>query len=232
MPLQHLAQHLDLALPARRIQPGARPHHLLDGQTGQASQQQRGRRRVPNAHLAQQDGVARQAGHQFAAIADGRPALLGRHGRLQQRIGRACAHPAQHQPGLLRQRIDHAAIHHLHIQSMLAGQHTHRRLTGQDALHHQRGDGRRPGRDALRHQAMIARAQQHRRLLKPRRLGAQDLANLNRQRLQPPQRARRPRLGVQPRLDGRGPVSVKNGRDKRNDSLGLRGRRQVMQRHG
>ena len=40
MPFQHLAQHLDLVLPTRCIQPGARPYHLLDGQTGQARQQQ------------------------------------------------------------------------------------------------------------------------------------------------------------------------------------------------
>ena len=63
----------------------------------------------------------------------------------------------------------------------------------------------------MRRDAVVCRAHQHLRLHELRRFAAQNLADLHRQRLQPPQRAQGLGFGVQRRLQAGGEGGVERG---------------------
>ena len=197
MQRQHLAQHLALAHQPRAVEPGADAGAVVDAQPTQSRQQQRGRRAVADAHLAQQQGIAGQRPHHVAAVRDGLGALLGGHGRAGRGVGRARGYPARDQAGPGREAAPHTAVDHSQRQAVLARQHAHRRAAGQEVLDHLPGHIARVSRDAARRQPVVARAHQHLRCLELRQLAAQDQSDAQGQRLQPAQRAERLGLVVE-----------------------------------
>jgi len=201
--IQRLLQHGAFALYACCVQACASACHLGQRQPSQPRQQQRRHRGVANAHLSQQQCIARQATHHLHAVGDGLGTLLRRHGRAHRCIGRAGRHLVHQQARrtggclALRDGARHAAVHHRELQPVLARQHAHRSATGQKVFHHLPGHIAREGRDPLGRQAMVARAHQHLRLQQRGGLGAQHLADAQGQGLQPPQRPQRLGLVVE-----------------------------------
>ena len=196
MRIQHLLQHLQLALHAGLIQAGPRTGRIDQGSTEQARQDQRGRRGVANAHLAQHQHIARQRLHQLHAVADRLQALFARHRRASQAVLRAVGNLAHLQPVARGKIMRHAAIHHRQVDAVLACHHAHRRAIGQKVFHHLPGHVLRIGRHAALHQAMVAGADHHLRLHQHRTRRAQNAAQLQRQFFQPSQRAQRLGLGI------------------------------------
>ena len=99
---------------------------------------------------------------------------------------------------------------------MLARQHADGGTAGQEVLHHLPGDVAGIGRDAAGGQAVVARAHQHLRVAQARGLAAQHQPDLQRQRLQAPERAQGLGLAVQLVLQAlrqRGVVEVLQGFD-------------------
>ena len=194
---QHLAQNDRLAQHGSVVEPGACPGAVGNGQTGQPRQQHRRHRGVANTHLAQQHHIARQAAHQVLAVGDGLLALHHAHGGPGRRIGRALRQLAHHQARARGKVVPHTTVHHRQSQPVLARQHTHRRATGQEVLHHLPGHITRVRRHAPCGQPMVGGTDQHLRLHEMGLVGAEDQTQLQGQWLQPPKGAEWFCFGVQ-----------------------------------
>jgi hypothetical protein len=234
MQLQNLLQHADLARQPRSVQARARARDLGQRLAAQPRQQQRGAGGVANAHLAQQQRIARQLAHQGHAIAQGHGAFRGRHGRALAAVARAVAQLAAPQARLARLRelvvgvlftrrkvTRHAAVHHVQCQPMLACQHADGGAAGHEVLDHLPGHIHRIGRHAARSQPVVGREDQHLRLLQQRPVLSQDAGDAQRQRFQPSQCAQRLGLAVYGVLHALGERSVSQRSDGGHGSRGI-----------
>ncbi len=211
MARQHLAQHGGLALHGLGIQAGAGTSALGNVQPGEFRQQQRRRRGIGNAHLAQQQCIARQLLHQCLTLCHRLRTLGAGHGRAPAGVARTPGALAHLQPRSGRARwqalqkvVHDATIHHGECQPVLPCQHTDCGATGQKVLHHLPGDLTGKSRYATRRQPMVGSKHHQLRLVQHRILRAQDLAQLQRQVFQTPQRSARLGLVVQLVLQGLG----------------------------
>ena len=137
----------------------------------------------------------RQFAHEFDAVQECPGALRGAHGRAAAGILRAGRHLAQQQARLAGSVLTrgniarHAAVHHGEGQAMLARQHTHGGAASQKVFHHLPGHITGEGRHPARGQTVVARKDDHLRLVQRRGTGAQNVPQPEGQGLQPAERA-------------------------------------------
>ena len=125
---------------------------------------QRGGRRVADAHFAEADQVAAvhgQVAAELAAARDGRGALFGRHRRFFKIVGRAGCHLGVEQAGPLAEIVRNAGIDDRQMQLVLARKDIDRGAAGEEILDHLPGHVLRIGRDAGLGRAMVAGEDQH-----------------------------------------------------------------------
>ena len=180
----------------------------------QAVGDQRRRRRVADAHLAEADAVAAVGGERMGNLAAALQrgiALLGRHRRLFEVVRRARRDLGVDQRAALAEVVTHPGVDHGQPQPHLPAEDIDRRAAGEEVLHHLPGHVLRIGRYASLRRAVVAGEDDDVRLAD---LGRQRLlhqADLVRQRLELAERAERLGLVVDLLLQRGGEQGVGRG---------------------
>ncbi len=195
---ENAAQHIELAAQAGVVEPGASACAHGDVAAGEPRKQQRGGRRVADAHLAEQQHVSRQRGDDLAAGLDRTFALLDRHRRAQRRVGRAVADLAHDQPRPRLEVVTHAGVDDMQRERMLLGEHADCSAASEEVLDHLPGHVARVRRHTLRRQAMVGREHQHLRCGEARVVAALDEPDLHGERFDAAERPDRLRQPVDP----------------------------------
>ncbi|AKU10421.1 hypothetical protein AzCIB_0516 [Azoarcus sp. CIB] len=149
--------------------------------------QQRGRRGVADAHLAEADHVAAVRGQrvrELASAGERRVGLLGAHRRFFQIVRGARPELRIDEPRALAEFVIHAAVDDGEPQAQLTAEDVDRCAAGEEILDHLPGDVLWEGGNARACRAVVAGEDHHVGLAE---LGAErllDQAELQRQRLQ------------------------------------------------
>ena len=196
--------HACLARAPGRIDAGAAARDLLGAHAKQARRDRRRCRGVADAHLAEDQEIRlidRRARDRALAGLEGENQLRRRERGLGAEIARAAPRlvddDIRHR--LLRQR---AGVDDLQTRTELARQHGDRGAAGGEIGHHGDGDGLRIGRHALRDDAVVAGEDDDRHARGTRLLGRLQAGKLDRELLEPAERAGRLRQLRLPRNRG------------------------------
>ena len=178
---------------------------IVKGDPSEPVHEQSGRRRIADAHLAQQDRVRwrrNDLGDDLGAKSQCALAFLGSQGRLDHHIARATPHLCVDELGVGRQIAVNSSINDPQVNALRLRQHADRRAPGEKVHDHLHRNHARVGADAMVGDSVIAGEYQSYRLLDRGMQRVEYGAELSGQRLESPQSALRLGQEVQAMVGG------------------------------